>query len=465
MQLSATAQRLSTSAQPTRELCEFLASIRYESIPRSVVARTEELFLDWLASALAGRGARPVEALQHFSSLMGPASGPSEILTTRRRSSPVFAALVNGAASHVVEQDDLHNSSVLHPGTVVFPAVLAAGQHAGITGRAFIAAAVAGYECGVRVGEFLGRSHYKVFHTTGTAGKLAAAAGVAHVLKLNADQTQHCLGSAGTMAAGLWEFLRDGADSKQLHTAKAAADGLMAAYIARDGFTGARQIFEGAQGMAAGMSTDADASCLTDGLNTRWALAETSFKFHSSCRHTHPAADALLTLMQENQLKADAITHVTAHVHQGALDVLGPVTDPQSVHQSKFSMGFVLALIALKGRAGLADFTDSALKDAQVRAFHDRVTMLLDPEIDRAYPRRWMGRVTVKTTDGREIGKRISSPKGDPDNGLTRTELEDKALRLAQYAGGASAAELERLITRVWGLRDAPDVRDFLPAG
>ena len=109
---------------------------------------------------------------------MGPAQGPSEILTTRRRSSPFFAALVNGAASHFVEQDDLHNSSVLHPGTVVFPAVLAAGQHAGISGKALIAAAVAGYECGVRVGEFLGRSHYRIFHTTGTAGKLAAAAGV-----------------------------------------------------------------------------------------------------------------------------------------------------------------------------------------------------------------------------------------------------------------------------------------------
>ena len=97
------------------------------------------------------------------------------------------------------------------------------------------------------VGEFLGRSHYKVFHTTGTAGKLAAAAGVARLLKLDAGRMNHCLGSAGTMAAGLWEFLRDAADSKQLHTAKAAADGLMAAVIARDGFTGAQQIFEGKQ--------------------------------------------------------------------------------------------------------------------------------------------------------------------------------------------------------------------------
>jgi hypothetical protein len=108
------------SEQPTRELSEFLASIRYEQLPQTVVDRTEDLFLDWLASALAGRDARPVAAMEHFASMMGPAEGASEILTTRRKSSPFFAALVNAAASHYVEQDDLHNSSVLHPGTVVF---------------------------------------------------------------------------------------------------------------------------------------------------------------------------------------------------------------------------------------------------------------------------------------------------------------------------------------------------------
>ncbi|HEX3171811.1 MAG TPA: MmgE/PrpD family protein, partial [Burkholderiales bacterium] len=446
----------------TRTLCEFLSAIRFEQIPAPVIARTEELFLDWFASALAGKDARPTRVMEKFAETMGPRDGDSEILVSRKKTSPIFAALINGAASHFVEQDDLHNSSVLHPGTVVFPAVLAAAQSTRASGREFLAAAVAGYECGVRVGEFLGRSHYKVFHTTGTAGKLAAAAGVAHLLKLDAERMQHCLGSAGTMAAGLWEFLRDAADSKQLHTAKAAADGLMAAYIARDGFTGARKIFEGKQGMAAGMSSDADARCLTDGLGTRWATAETSFKFHASCRHTHPSADALLALMQERKLKADDIASVTAHVHQGALDVLGPVTDPQTIHQSKFSMGFVLALAANLQRASLADFTDEALRDTKLRAFHDKVAMTLDPVVDQAYPKRWFGHVSVKTRDGRELDKRIESPKGDPDNVLSRAELEDKALRLAAFTGGANAAEMKGVIGRIWQLHDAADVRDFL---
>jgi len=446
----------------TRTLCEFLSAIRFEQMPAPVIARTEELFLDWFASALAGKDARPTRVMEKFAETMGPRDGDSEILVSRKKTSPIFAALINGAASHFVEQDDLHNSSVLHPGTVVFPAVLAAAQSTRASGREFLAAAVAGYECGVRVGEFLGRSHYKVFHTTGTAGKLAAAAGVAHLLKLDAERMQHCLGSAGTMAAGLWEFLRDAADSKQLHTAKAAADGLMAAYIARDGFTGARKIFEGKQGMAAGMSSDADARWLTDGLGTRWATAETSFKFHASCRHTHPSADALLALMQERKFKADDIASVTAHVHQGALDVLGPVTDPQTIHQSKFSMGFVLALVANLQRASLADFTDDALRDTKLRAFHDKVAMTLDPIVDQAYPKRWFGHVSVKTRDGRELDKRIESPKGDPDNVLSRAELEDKALRLAAFTGGANAAEMKDVIARIWQLHDAADVRDFL---
>ena len=450
------------AASPAQTLSTFLSTIRYEDLPEPVVARTEELFLDWFASALAGKGARPVSVIDGFAAQMGPRDGPAENLLTRKRTSPFFAALVNGAASHFVEQDDLHNSSVLHPGTVVFPAVLAAAQDVGTTGKQLIAAAVAGYECGVRVGEFLGRSHYKVFHTTGTAGKLAAAAGVAHILKLDADRMQHGLGSAGTMAAGLWEFLRDAADSKQLHTAKAAADGLMAAYLARDGFTGARAIFEGKQGMAAGMSSDADVRWLTDGLGTRWATVETSFKFHASCRHTHPAADALLTLMQQHRLKADDIVKVTAHVHQGAIDVLGPVTDPQTIHQSKFSMGFVLALIATLGRAALADFTEISLKNRELRSFHDRVTMVLDHDVDSAYPRRWIGRVSVQTRDGRTLECRVETPKGDPGNTLSRAELEDKALRLAGYSGAATADEMKQLIARIWRLRDEPSVRDFL---
>lgn len=449
---------MTLDTNPSATLAAFAADLSFDTIPAPVLRRTEDLFLDWYASALAGKGARPVEAIEAYARTMGPDSGRAEVLISRRTTSPHFAAMVNAAASHFAEQDDVHNGSVFHPAAVVFPVALAIAQDIGASGREFLAAVVAGYEVGIRVGEFLGRSHYRIFHTTATAGTLAAAAAAGRLLKLDAATMLHAFGSAGTQAAGLWEFLRDAADSKQLHTAKAAADGLLAAYLTADGLTGAQNILEGEQGMAAGMSSDADPACLVDRLGSRWALTETSFKFHSSCRHTHPAADALLALMWREDLKYDEIEQVTARVHQGAIDVLGRVSVPQSVHQAKFSMGTVLGLIAVYGKAGLTEFHQHALSDARVAVFRDKVEMQLDAEVDGAYPQRWLGRVEVLTVDGRRLIGAIDEPKGDPGNGLSRNELEDKFRHLLAFSGAASADEASVLIERVWCLHDAVDV-------
>jgi 2-methylcitrate dehydratase PrpD len=448
---------------PSQALAAFAATLRFEDIPAPVVRRAEDLFLDWFGSALAGRSGRPVQVIDAFARQMGPQDGPSEILIARRRSTPLFAAMVNAASSHFAEQDDVHNGSVFHPAAVVFPAALAVAQSIQASGRELLAASVAGYEVGIRVGEFLGRSHYKVFHTTGTAGTLAAAAAAGHLLGLDPGQMLHAFGSAGTQAAGLWEFLRDAADSKQLHTAHAAAGGLTAACLAQGGFTGARRILEGAQGMAAGMSRDADPARLTDRLGERWTLAETSFKFHASCRHTHPAADALLQVIGAHALRPQDIVRVTARVHQGAIDVLGPVVDPRTVHQAKFSMGTVLGLIAEFGNAGLQEF-ESFYDDPRIAAFRGKVEMVLDEEVDRAYPARWIGKVTVRTADGRLLEGRVDEPKGDPGNTLSREELESKALRLAGFADAASPAEMRAAFARIWRLADAERV-GFLLAG
>lgn len=445
-------------SQHTQALAAFLADLRYEQVPADVLARTEDLFLDWLGSALASKGSHPIPLFERYAEKMGPAEGRARILVSRRSSSAYFAALVNGASSHLVEQDDLHNSSVLHPATVVFPAALAAAQDLGKSGRELLLASLAGYEAGIRIGEFLGRSHYRIFHTTATVGTLAAAVAVGKLMGFDKEQFINLLGSAGTQAAGLWEFLRDAADSKQLHTAKAAADGLLAAYLTAEGLTGARNILEGEQGMAAGMSKDADPRWLSDRLGERWALVETSFKFHASCRHTHPAADALLLLMQRENLTADEIARVTTRVHQGAIDVLGRVVVPQTVHQAKFSMGTVLGLIALYGKAGLTEFHTHALTDPRVGEFREKVSLVLDPEVDGAYPQRWLGRVEVVTVDGRTLSAAVDEPKGDPGNTLSRAELEDKFRRLVAFSGARSDDEAGVLIERVWRLRETYDL-------
>ena len=445
-----------TTPHLSRELANFAANLTVADIPDDVMNRAEDLLVDWFGSAIGGKGARPVETITQFAESMGGFNdanpGSAEILISRNSSSPFLAALANAAASHVAEQDDVHNGSVFHPATVVFPAALATAQTIGASGEALLVAAIAGYEVGIRVGEFLGRSHYKTFHTTGTAGTLAAAAAVGHLLKLNPTQMLHAFGSAGTQSAGLWEFLRDAADSKQLHTAHASATGLMSAYLAQAGFTGAEHILEGKQGLAAGMSSDADPSKLTDRLGSRWTITETSFKYHASCRHTHPAADALLQVMLAHGLKPSDIAKVETLVHQGAIDVLGPVTDPTTVHQSKFSMGTVLALIAHYQFAGLQEF-DQHFHDPEICAFRDRITMVLDPEVDCAYPQRWIGKVKVYLHDGEVLEGRVDEPKGDPGNTLSREEITDKAMRLAAFSGGATPTEMTTAIERLWNTR------------
>ncbi len=448
---------------PSQSLATFAAELQFTGIPDPVLRRAEDLMLDWLGSVLAARSARPVQSINRFAEAMGPAEGASEVLVSRRTTSPVFAALVNAAASHYAEQDDVHNGSVFHPAAVVFAPALATAQAIGASGAQLLTAVVAGYEVGIRVGEFLGRSHYRTFHTTATAGTFAAAASVGRLLGLTPAQMLNAFGSAGTQSAGVWEFLRDAADSKQLHCAHAAASGLMSAYLARDGFTGARKVLEGAQGLGVGMSSDADASRLVDGLGSRWTLAETSFKYHAACRHTHPAADALLRVMKEHRLKHGDVAQVVTHVHQGAIDVLGRVVVPATVHQGKFSMGTVLGLIAVHGRADMIAFDNDYLAP-DVAAFRDKVVMELDREVDSAYPARWIGKVTVVTTDGRRFSGRVDEPKGDPGNTLDRAEIEDKMKRLVRYGDGATPQEAEALCERIWRLADAPKVGRWLEA-
>lgn len=445
----------------TQRLATFAAQLSFQEIPAPVIERIKELLLDTLGSMIAGASAPAVQAIAEYSRHMGPTTGRSENFVSRQGTSPLFAALSNAAAAHMVEQDDVHNGSVFHPAAVVFPPALAIAQEGGLSWERLLTACVAGYEVGIRVGEFLGRSHYEIFHTTGTAGTLASAAAVGNLLSLSSEQMLHAFGSAGTQSAGLWEFLRDAADSKQLHTSHAAAAGLTSAWLASRGFTGARNILEGQKGLAAGMSTDARVERLVAGLGTRWTVLETSFKYHASCRHTHPAADALMACMAQHQLTFADIRSVTAQVHQGAIDVLGDVKQPGSVHQSKFSMGTVLALLAKYGQAGLQEFDDH-YNDPDIQAFNNNVTMVLDAEVDAAYPERWLGRVLVDTHDKGQLLGKVDVPKGDPDNPLSRPEIEAKVRRLGAYRGSATDEELDAIIHQIWNLEGKAPVARLL---
>lgn len=453
---------MTTNSDSTIKLCNFIADLKYEDIPLEVVESIKCLFVDWLGSTLAGAKKNPTEFYKNFAQAMGPNSGKSKCFADGSYSSAYFAAMINAAASHVVEQDDLHNSSVFHPATIVFSSLVACAQERGATGKEFITAAVVGYEAGIRVGEFLGRSHYVHFHTTATVGPLAAAAAISNLIKLDKEKVVHSMGTAGTKSAGLWEFLSCAADSKQIHTASAASAGVLAAYSAEYGITGAKRIFDGEHGMGAAMSTDADPLKLSDGLGTRWATTETSYKWHSSCRHTHPAADALLKCMEQNNINHADIAQVTAHVHQSAIDVLGAVKIPRTIHQAKFSMGTVLGLIAVYGKAGLSEFDEYALQDEDVKAFNKIVEMKYDKEIDQAYPKKWLGKVSVVTNSGEVYTCQLTDPKGDPSNPLSKLEIVEKAKSLAKYGGTVEPEAVEEWISQIWTIENLSDFSTIL---
>src|SRR5579872_1652534 len=260
----------------TRLLAETLAALRPEDMPPEVRAATRRAVLDWLGSALAGSIEPPARMAQRVAAQFG-ASVEATVFGAGRASAPA-AAFANGVASHILELDDVHKGSTLHGAAPIIPAALAVAEREHSTGERFLLAVAVGYEAALRVGEAVNPSHYRFWHPTGTAGTFGAAAAAASLLGLDAGQTRDALGSAGTQAAGLWEFNADGAMSKHLHPGKAAMDGVLSADLARAGFSGASRILEGDRGFFRAMSERYDASRITDGLGSRWKIAENCFK-------------------------------------------------------------------------------------------------------------------------------------------------------------------------------------------
>lgn len=213
----------------------------------------------------------------------------------------------------------------------------------------------------------------------------------------------------------------DASHSKQVHTGKACFDGIFAAYSAQDGLLGPRDILQGPRAMGVALSPGHKIpKAINQNLGVDFAVLHSSFKWHASCRHTHPSVDALLTLMQKHGVAFDDIESVVARTYQAALNVLGLSGNGQTVHQSKFSMGFVLAVAAKNGQAMIGDFTEESLKDASLRDFQNRVRMELDPEIDSQFPERWQGTVIVTCKSGETFSETALYAKGDPEFSLTR---------------------------------------------
>lgn len=409
--------------------------------------------LDLLGALLAGHGTDTGRKFQAYAA--GLPEGVSPLIGLGRSGSVESAAFVNGALAHIVEMDDVARQAIIHPGTVVIPAAMAVAAEVRSTGPDLLAAIIAGYEVAMLVGEAVGPEHYYHFHNTATCGVFGAATAAGWLLRLTPEQQVWALGNAGTQAFGLWQFNAEGALSKPLHSGRAAANGVLAALLARQGISGATRILEGERGFFAGLAPKGDLDRLTRALADEapsFRIAGVSIKPHASCRHTHAPIDAALRLREQLGEQVTEVTRTTVRLYRAGLDLCDNPT-PASAAEAKFSLQYCVASALLRGRVGLADFDDLARADAAVQKLTSAGGVAHDATCEARYPACWSAVVEVSLTDGRNLSQAVGNPKGDPENPLTYEELQTKFDELAAY-GGLTARETRDCRDWVRGLAD-----------
>jgi 2-methylcitrate dehydratase PrpD len=416
----------------TRELVGFLQPLRAADLPAEVLDRARYFLLDYLACAIRGSREPSSAAVQRMIQRMG-ANGCSTVIGTRIRTIPGLAAMANGAASHAIEMDDTHSGGSIHLGTTMYSAALALAEIMPETStETFLAAVVAGFETAARIAMAVQpKEHYALgFHMTGTCGVFGAAITAAKMLGLTLDQTLAAVGIAGSMAAGSMEFLAEGAWTKRIHPGLAAQNGIHAALLAAEGYTGPLHILEGRDGFLHGYSRNPIPERLTDGLGQSFEILRTAVKPHTCCRYMQGPIDAILALMQEQNLESSQIQLIEVAVLEAGWGIVAEPRDkkytPESVVDMQFSMPFGAAVAAIDGAAGLDQFTVEKARSPKVRELMNKVALVKDPRIEETFPREWPARVSIELADGRRHEKFVRYPKGDPENALTWDEMETK---------------------------------------
>lgn len=436
----------------SKVIADYVKTTNYSSLPSRVVDFTKLCVLDYLGSAIAGSNKEPIHMIESYVSEMG--GEEQATLVTGGKTSVTQAALVNGAASHIVELDDIHKGSIIHAATVVIPAAIAIAEWKNLSGKALINAISIGYEVCYRIGEAVTPSHYDYWHNTATCGTFGAAVTVAKLLDLDEEQIIHAIGSAGTQAAGLWEFIEDGAMSKQLHPGKAAMNGVISALLAEKGFTAAHKILEGDRGFFKSMSDEYDESFITNRLGEQFKIVENSFKIHASCRHTHHAMDLMIDLKKESELQIESIQKIVVKTYQVALNITNN-PKPTTVYEAKFSLQFCTALALMKGEGGLDAFNERTLWDTDTRSLMKKIEVQTDPMINANYPDKWGAIVDVFINNGEKITLETDFPKGDPENPVTSEDLINKFSELAK---SLSTNQRDLIVEKVMSLEQQKSV-------
>jgi len=455
------------SGQPVAvRLAEEMTTLRSSALPPDVLARANDLFLDFLGVALAGVPEDSSRALRQGLERLG-LRGDATVLGTTGRLPPPQAALANGAAAHAIEMDDTHLGGSIHLGASVFPAALAAAELAGAGGEAVLRAAVAGYEVAARLAMAVGpAAHYeRGFHPTGTCGAFGAATAAGLLLDLDAGALARALGIAGSQAAGSMEFLADGAWTKRLHPGWSASAGLHAAALAGAGFRAPASIVEGRFGFLHAYS-EAPRREHLDGPVEGFELMRTGIKPHACCRYMQAPIDAALTLRAAHAIDPHAVERVEVGIVSAGFPIVYEPEEhkrrPRSVVDEQFSLPFGIAVALARGAASPTEFVPATLDDALVTQLMDRVTAVHDERLDAQYPRIWPAWVRIVLRDGRRLEEHVTHALGDPERFPDAAELGAKFRTLARRM--LSEAQVERLAGAVAALPRAASVADVVAA-
>ena len=436
-------------------VAEFIANLRYDTLPREIVEDARYRLLDWIGSALAGVRSQPALMVTE----MVRAGGGSHQATVIKGGIKVpapQAAFANGFIGHVAEFDDGHRLAIGHPGAVTVPVSLAVAEACSRSGKELLTAIVAGYEVLIRLGIAVNPSHYKIWHTTGTCGAFAAAASASSLLKLDPRRTQMALGIVGTMASGLLAKTI-GTHAKPLNAAHACQSGVQAALLAMEGFTGPEDVLTGEKGFLQATSADCSTKVLED-ISEKKLLSNTAFyKVYASCGHTNSPLDAIFMIMKEHDVPVHSIKQVLVETYRTSVELTGAFRNHDG-EEAKFSLPYCIAAALLYKKVTLEEFTPGKLHDPVVVDLAARVTVTEDAEATKVFPAR-RATIKIELRNGRVIEKKVYSSNDTPDYAA----IGEKFMSLAMTTvDGRSAQKIKSLALGVDTLDTADELMGFL---
>jgi 2-methylcitrate dehydratase PrpD len=443
----------------SQAIAKFLNGLKLEDVPQAVVQKTKLVLLDTLGVALASSTMDFGRMVMNVAQKLGGPSS-SRLIGSSLKVAAANAVMANGTLAHGLDYDDTLEEAIVHTGCCAGMTALAVGEELGGSGRAVLEAAIAGTEVMCKVGLVApGKFHARGFHPTALCSTFGAAAAAGKLYGLDSTEWSDAFGLCGSQSSGIIEYLADGTWTKRLHPGWSAHGGVIATLLAREGFRGPATVFEGQHGFyrSFGGANEYPFEKLRE-LGRIWEIPKLTFKSYPCGSISHPYMDCALTLRQKHAIAPEQVTEIVCRTAEGPVHRLWePLADkqrPTSSYGAKFSLPYSIAVMLIRGRAGLEEFTDEAIRDPVVLELAKKVRYELDPSID--YPRHFSGHVKIKLADGTVLEENQPHPRGGFESPLPPEEIEAKFRANARLA--LSEGQLDLIVESVKTLEQLPSI-------